>query len=95
MEKRKANIVTLVFAVMLAGLDFCLWRINLIGFAVLTGTLALFGYWEAARVFAAWLTEKQEDELTPVVASEVDLLPPDFSATVEEIMAEVQSEQSA
>lgn len=95
MEKRKANIVTAVFAVMLGGLDFCLWKINMIGFAILTGTLALFGYWEAARVFAAWLSEKQEDTLAPVIASDVDLLPPDFSATVEEIMAEVQNETGA
>lgn len=95
MNAKKAKFVTAMFALMLAGLDFCLWKVNLIAFVILTGTLALFGYWEAARVFAAWLTEKQEDELAPVVASEVDLLPPDFSATVEDIMREVQSEQSA
>lgn len=95
MNKKKATTVTVIFAVMLAGLDFCLWKVNLIAFVVLTGALAMFGYWEAARVFAAWLAEKQEDELAPVVASEVDLLPPDFSATVEDIMREVQSEQSA
>lgn len=96
MTTKKAKIVTAVFAVMLAGLDFCLWRVNLIAFVVLTGALALFGYWEAARTFSAWLSEKPEEPALdlPKVTSytPVDQLPEDFSATVEEIMAEVQRE---
>ena len=92
MSKSKSTAVTILFAVMLAALDFCLWRINKIGFVILTGTLALYGYWQAAVAFSAWLAVKPEEPLAPVVASEVDLLPEDFSATVEEIMAEVQRE---
>lgn len=95
MNPKKARAVTILFAVMLAALDFCLWRINKIGFVILTGTLALYGYYEAARTFSAWLAVKPEDELAPVVASDVDLLPPDFSATVEDIMREVQNEQGS
>lgn len=91
MSKNKSVFVTVLFAVMLAGLDFCLWRINMVGFVILTGTLALFGYWEAARTFSAWLSEKEETKLEPVMTTaEPSLLPDDFAATVEEIMAEVQ-----
>lgn len=93
MSKKKATTVTVIFAVMLAGLDFCLWKVNLIAFVVLTGALALFGYWEAARTFSAWLSEKPEEPLAPVVACEQDLLPEDFSATVEDIMREVEAER--
>lgn len=98
MSKKKATTVTVIFAVMLAGLDFCLWKVNLIAFVVLTGALALFGYWEAARVFSAWLSEKPEEPALdlPTVTSytPVDQLPEDFSATVEEIMQEVQREKA-
>lgn len=88
-------VYALLILAMLGCLDFCLWRINMIGFVLLTGALALFGYWEAARTFSAWLTEKDEPELAPPTISDlapVDLLPEDFSATVEEIMKEVQGE---
>lgn len=95
MSKKKATSVTILFAVMLAGIDFCLWKVNLIAFVVLTGALALFGYWEAARTFAFWLTEKPEEPLAPVMASEADLLPEDFTTTVEDIMREVQNEQGS
>ena len=92
MSKSKVSIVTVLFAVMLAALDFCLWRINKVGFVILTGTLALYGYYEAARTFSAWLAVKPEEPLEPVLTCEQDLLPEDFSATVEEIMQEVQRE---
>lgn len=95
MKKNKAVFVTVLFATMLGCLDFCLWKINMIGFVLLTGALALYGYYEAARTFSAWLTEKSDPELAPPTLSDlapVDLLPEDFSATVEEIMKEVQGE---
>ena len=95
MSKNKSVFVTTLFVVMLGCLDFCLWRINLVGFVLLTGALALYGYYEAARTFSAWLTAKDEPELAPPTVSDlatVDLLPEDFSATVEEIMKEVQGE---
>ena len=95
MNKSKSVFVTTLFAVMLAGLDFCLWKINMVGFVILTGVLALYGYYEAARTFAAWLTEKDEPRLEPVMTTEMSLLPEDFSATVEEIMKEVQDEAGA
>ena len=95
MSKNKSVFVTTLFATMLGCLDFCLWRINLIGFVLLTGALALYGYYEAARTFSSWLAEKDEPELAPPTISDLaqaDLLPEDFSATVEEIMKEVQGE---
>ncbi|MBP5462198.1 MAG: hypothetical protein J6Y20_08755 [Lachnospiraceae bacterium] len=98
MSKNKSVFVTALFAVMLGCLDFCLWKINLVGFVLLTGALALYGYYEAARTFAAWLAEKNEPELDPPSIANlatVDLLPEDFSATVEEIMKEVQDEAGA
>lgn len=95
MSKKKATTVTVIFAVMLAGLDFCLFKVNMIAFVVLTGALALFGYWEAARVFAFWLTEKPEEALAPVMASDAELLPDGFTATVEDIMREVEAEREA
>ena len=91
MDKKKSLFVTVLFAVMLAGLDYCLWRISTLGFLILTGALALYGYWMAAGAFYACLIAAPEDKLEPpVVLGEADLLPEDFSMTVEEIIKEVE-----
>lgn len=96
MSKSKASIVTILFAVMLAALDFCLWRINKVGFVILTGTLALYGYFQAAAAFSAWLAVAPEEKLDlPIMAGEPELLPEDFSATVDDIMREVEDEARA
>lgn len=92
MNKKKATTVTVVFAVMLAAIDFGLYRLFPIGFFSLTGLLALFGFWKFSEAFSAWLTEKPVETLeVPSVLHDDDLLPEDFAPTIESIMAEVEA----
>lgn len=90
MNKKKANAVTIVFAIMLGTIDFCLFKLYPLGFYVLTGLLAMFGYWKFSEAFSEWLTEKPVEALeVPNVMHDDDLLPEDFTPTIESIMAEV------
>lgn len=94
MNKKKASTVTVIFAVMLAAIDIGLYKLYPIGFAILTGILALFGFWELAQVFSSWLTEKEEEPLSlPEMTGEPIGVSPEFSATFDEIMAEVEAER--
>ena len=93
MNKRKASTVTTIFAIMLAAIDFCLFKLYPIGFFILTGLLALFGFWKFSEAFSEWLAEKPVDNLeVPNVLHDDDLLPEDFTQTIESIMAEVEAQ---
>ena len=93
MNKKKASTVTVIFAIMLAAIEFGLLKLYPLGFAILTGILAGFGFCELAKLFSSWLSEKPEEPLAPVVACEQELLPDDFSLTFEDIMREVEAER--
>ena len=90
MNKKKANTVAIIFAIMLAAIDFCMYKLYPLGFFAMTGLLALFGFWKFSEVFSAWLSEKPEETLeVPSVLHDDDLLPEDLAPTIESIMAEV------
>lgn len=93
MNEKKATAVTVMFVVMLVAIDTGLYMLCPLGFVILTGVLALFGLLGLAVVFASWLAEKPVDNLeVPNVLHDDDLLPEDFTQTIESIMAEVEAQ---
>lgn len=95
MNKSKSLIVTILFAVMLAAIDFGFLKIWLPGFGIITGALALFGFWKLAEVFAGWL-QGANDGIQPLELpslkqeeEETDLGNVDFSTAYDAIRAEV------
>lgn len=90
MSKQKATTVTVIFAIMLLAIDIGMYKLYPLGFFVLTGLLALYGFWKFSEAFFAWISEKPEEALeVPCVLHDDDLLPEDFTPTIESIMAEV------
>jgi hypothetical protein len=94
MNKSKSLIVTILFAVMLAAIDMGLLKIWIPGFGIITGALALFGFWKLAEVFAGWL-QGAGDDIDPLELpslkqeEEVNLGDVDFSTAYDAIRAEV------
>ena len=94
MNKSKSLIVTILFAVMLAAIDMGLLKIWIPGFGIITGALALFGFWKLAEVFAGWL-QGDGDDIDPLELpslkqeKETDLGDVDFSTAYDAIRAEV------
>lgn len=93
MNKSKSLIVTILFAVMLAAIDFGFLKIWIPGFGIITGALALFGFWKLAEVFAGWLQGAGDDidplELPSLKQEETDLGDVDFTTAYDAIRAEV------
>lgn len=94
MSKKKASTVTVIFAIMLAAIEFGLLKLYPIGFAILTGVLAGFGFCELAKLFSSWLAEEQAEEplSLPTITEETVDLGPEFTATYESIIAELEAE---
>ena len=95
MNKSKSLIVTILFAVMLAAIDMGLLKIWIPGFGIITGALALFGFWKLAEVFAGWL-QGAGDDIDPLELpslkqeeEETDLDDVDFTTAYDAIRAEV------
>ena len=92
MKKSKAVLVTIVMTLML---------VVILAFLFLTGVKVLFyifaGIFGVLGIVCAdfwlldWLTEEDEpEELEPVLCNQENNVPPEVSATVEEIMDEVR-----
>ena len=93
MSKKKASTVTVIFAIMLAAIEFGLLKLYPIGFAILTGVLAGFGFCELAKLFSSWLSDKEEEPLAlPTITADTVDLGPEFTATYESIKAELEAE---
>lgn len=97
MNKSKSLIVTILFAVMLAAIDMGLLKIWIPGFGIITGALALFGFWKLAEVFAGWL-QGAGDDIDPLELpslkqeeqeEEANLGDVDFTTAYDAIRAEV------
>lgn len=94
MNKSKSLIVTILFAVMLAAIDMGLLKLWIPGFGIITGSLALFGFWKLAEVFSGWL-QGAGDDIDPLELpslkqeEETDLSDVDFSTAYDAIRAEV------
>ena len=63
MNKSKSVAVTVLFAVMLALIDMGLLKLWMPGFGIITGTLALYGFWKTAQGFSSWLCGGEALEL--------------------------------
>lgn len=93
MNKSKSLIVTILFAVMLAAIDMGLLKLWIPGFGIITGSLALFGFWKLAEVFSGWL-QGTNDHVDPLELpsvkqeEEVNLGDVDFSTAYDAIRAE-------
>lgn len=94
MNKSKSLIVTIIFAVMLAVIDFGFLKIWIPGFGIITGALAALGFWRLAEIFAGWL-QGVNDDIDPLELpslkqeEETDLSDVDFSTAYDAIRAEV------
>ena len=66
MNKGKAVFVTVIIAAMLVVIDIGLYILCTPGFIVLTGTLALYGYFRGAGVFRRWLAKDEAPAMKPV-----------------------------
>ena len=95
MSKNKSIFVTALFAVMLAAIDAGLYKLFPIGFVLLTGTLALYGFWQLAKAFMGWLVYHDEPLALPEIRTEPVGVDEGFTQTWEEIMKEVQNEAGA
>ena len=102
MNKSKSLIVTILFAVMLAAIDFGFLKIWIPGFGIITGALAALGFWRLAEIFAGWL-QGTGDDIDPLELpslklekqeKETDLSDVDFSTAYDAIRAEVNGEEA-
>ena len=59
MKLRKAIFVTILMAVMLAVIDICFYVLFNTGFAVLTGTVVVYGFLRGAVDFCRWLCKSE------------------------------------
>ena len=92
MSKSKSVFVTALFAVMLAAIDAGMYKLFPLGFFVLTGALALYGFWQLSKGFLGWLLHNEEPLALPEIHAEPVDLDEEFTQTWEEIMKEVQNE---
>lgn len=94
MSKSKSLIVTILFAVMLAAIDFGFLKIWLPGFGIISGALAGLGFWRLAEIFDGWL-QGAGDDIDPLELpslkqeEEADLGDVDFTTAYDAIRAEV------
>lgn len=95
MSKSKSVFVTALFAVMLAAIDAGMYKLFPIGFFVLTGVLALFGFWQLSKRFQGWLLHNEEPLALPEIHAEPVGLDESFTPNLEEIMKEVRDEAGA
>ena len=93
MSKSKSVFVTALFAVMLAAIDAGMYKLFPLGFFVLTGALALFGFWQLSKMFLGWLLHNEEPLALPEIHAEPVGLDEGFTATFDEIMAEMEAER--
>ena len=93
MNKSKSIIVTVIFAIMLVAIDAFMLKLWIPGFGIVTGALALYGFLKFTQAFSSWLRADEEPLELPVYHNDDDLLPEDFTATVEDIMREVEAER--
>lgn len=92
MSKRKSIFVTALLAILIAALDACMFKINMIAFAIITGALALYGYIRSAADFSGWLNKEPstEEHALELPSFERDD-PPSF--TCESIIDEIMKEE--
>lgn len=91
MDKRKSVFVTALCAAMLAVIVAGMHKILMVGFWIIVGAFALYGFARCAVDFCGWLgAESKEKPLEPVFG---DPLPDDYTATYDEIAAEVRAER--
>lgn len=95
MSKSKSVFVTALFAVMLAAIDAGMYKMFPLGFFVLTGVLALFGFWQLSKGFLGWLLHNEEPLALPEIHAEPVGLDEGFTPNLEEIMKEVRDEAGA
>ena len=93
MPKKKATLVTIIFAIMLVALDAFMLKLWIPGFGIVTGALALYGFLKFSQAFSSWLRDNEKPLELPIYHDD-DLLPEDFTATVEDIMKEVENEKN-
>lgn len=94
MSKRKSIFVTALLATLIAALDFCLWKVNLIAFVALTGALALYGFIRCAVDFSGWLNKEPSTEEHALELPDFNL-DTDAQITYEAIRDEVMKEGKA
>ena len=66
MNKGKSVFVTVLIAAMLVLIDIGLYMLSKTGFVVLTGTLAVYGYFRGAGDFWHWLARETPAKIAPV-----------------------------
>lgn len=87
MNKKKAVFVTILLAVLLAALDVCLFKIAFIGFAIVTGILALYGFYRCSIDFYGWLGK---EPATSETSLELPVFSNEREFTYDDIIAEVR-----
>lgn len=86
MNKKKAVFVTILLAVLVLALDMCLYKIAAVGFAVLTGALALYGFWRCSLDFCGWLGK---EPVTTESSLELPIFNSERTYSVDDIVAEM------
>lgn len=91
MSRQKSTLVTALVMLMLAVIDAGLLKLWPVGFGVLTGALAIYGYFKCAEAFSSWLAYKPVEYSAPKFECDVPL-GEEFTATYESIKAEMEEE---
>lgn len=92
MNKSKAIFVTALLSVMLLVIDAGCLKLWPLGFGIITGTLAVFGFWKLVVAFSSWLEYEPEDGLDVPMLVPQEELGEVFTATYDEIKAEMEAE---
>lgn len=93
MKNKKAVIVTLAMTAMLIVILICLVLLkSYIPFGVIVGAFFGIGVGSSASALHGWLGADEDIEIPSVVADDAgDEVPPEVTATIEEIMEEVRA----
>ena len=89
MNKRKSAIVTIICAAMLAVIVAALYKLLMVGFWMIVGALALYGFARCIVDFYRWLC--REEPLEPVFSEAPS---EDFVATYDQIKEELRRENA-
>lgn len=92
MNKRKSAIVTIICAAMLAVIVAALYKLLMVGFWMIVGALALYGFARCIVDFYRWLCRAEEPQpLEPVFPEEPS---EDFVGTYDQIKEELRRENA-
>lgn len=92
MNKRKSAIVTIICAAMLAVIVAALYKLLMVGFWVIVGALALYGFVRCIVDFYRWLCRTEEPQPLEPVFPEAPS--EDYVGTYDQIKEELRRENA-